>query len=70
MAVVLFDMKELLSAPLKKSPSAMVRVCDQYLPVKAGGQTKGLLRVITYLEDMGEVSNGKNPASTGGADLS
>lgn len=31
----------------------MLRVADQYLPIKAGDNTKGLLRVIMYLEDMG-----------------
>ena len=31
----------------------MLRVSDQYLPIKAGEDTRGLLRVISYLEDMG-----------------
>jgi hypothetical protein len=31
--VVAVDLKEILSAPLKKSAQAMVRVADQYLPV-------------------------------------
>ena len=46
----------------------MLRVADQYLPIKAEDSTKGLLRVIMYLEDMGpgSVSSGSiadsNPA--------
>lgn len=32
--VVLLDMKDILTAPLKKSASAMLRVADQYLPIK------------------------------------
>jgi len=31
----------------------MLRVADQYLPIKAEESIKGLLRVIMYLEDMG-----------------
>jgi hypothetical protein len=34
MATVTVDMKEILSAPLKKSANSMVRVADQFLPVK------------------------------------
>ena len=53
-AAVILDVKEILSAPLKQSASTMVRVCDQYLPIKvASGDTKGLLRVLMYLEDLG-----------------
>lgn len=38
----------------------MVRVCDQYLPLKvASGDTKGLLRVIMYLEDLGAAPDAK-----------
>jgi len=56
MATVKLDLKEILSAPLKKSPTAMVRVADQYLAIKSNlDQTKGLLRVIMYLEDLGPV---------------
>lgn len=45
----------------------MVRVCDQYLPIKAGGQTKGLLRVIMYLEDAGQglVASSNEQVQTG-----
>lgn len=62
MAVVTLDMKEILSAPLKKSPTAMVRVADQYLAIKQADQTKGLLRVIMYLEDMGASSSSGSAA--------
>jgi hypothetical protein len=31
----------------------MVRVLDQYLPVKVADQTSGFIRVIIYLEDLG-----------------
>ena len=51
-------MKEILQAPLKKSNTTMVRVCDQYLPVKQHESTKGLLRVIMYLEDLGVTTGG------------
>ena len=42
---------DLLSAPLKKTPQATVRVCDQYLAIRdpQTGQTKGLIRCILYL---------------------
>ena len=44
------ELKELLTAPLKKTPQAAVRVSDQYLPIKdASGVTKGLIRCILYL---------------------
>lgn len=65
MGIVSLDMKEILSAPLKKSATAMVRVADQYLPIKTLGseQTKGLLRVIMYLEDMGPTSPSDSPSA-------
>ena len=54
MGNVSVDLKEILSAPLKKSAASMVRVSDAYLPIKnSHDQTKGLLRVILYLEDLG-----------------
>lgn len=65
MASVTLDMKEILSAPLKQSATTMVRVADQYLPVKiASGETKGLLRVIMYLEDMGPAPEAKQSTSS------
>jgi centrosomal protein CEP120 len=39
-----------------------VRVSDQYVPIKDGqGSTKGLLRCIVYLQDVGEVKGGPSP---------
>lgn len=45
------NLRELITAPLKKTPQAAVRVSDQYLPIMAQGQTKGLIRCILYLQD-------------------
>jgi hypothetical protein len=47
------DLKDILEGQLKKSATSMVRVRDQYLSVKQHDTTKGLLRVIMYLEDLG-----------------
>lgn len=58
---VLVEMKEIFQAPQKKTPQAVVRVADQYLPIKdSNGQAKGLLRTIMYLEDLGEVQQPVN----------
>ena len=65
------DLKEILSAPLKQAAQAKVRVSDQYLSVKTpSGQTKGLLRVLMYLEDMGPISTEEvvESAPTGATD--
>lgn len=68
---VAVDLKEILSAPLKQSASAMLRVSDQYLPIKAGDDTRGLLRVISYLEDMGPAkAEDTNPIPEGNANPS
>ncbi len=51
------QMKEILNAPLKQTPQAMVRVSDQYLPLKdEAKQIKGLVRCLIYLEDLGELT--------------
>jgi len=51
---VAIDLKELLSAPLKKAANGlMVRVCDQTLAINSNGKQVGSLRVIQYLEDSG-----------------
>lgn len=50
------EFRDLLSAPLKKTPQATVRVSDQYLAIRDSmGQAKGLIRCILYLQDLGEV---------------
>ena len=48
-------LNKILSAPLKQTPSAMVRVYEDYVDVKdpRTKQTKASLRVICYLEDNG-----------------
>jgi hypothetical protein len=48
-------LNKLLSAPLKQTPEAMVRVYDDYVDIKdlQTGHLKGNLRVILYLEDNG-----------------
>jgi hypothetical protein len=54
-ASVFVDAGALLSAPHKKTVSnTMVRVADAYLPLKKAGVTKGMMRVLLYLEDLGE----------------
>ena len=57
-------LNKILSAPLKQTPSAMVRVYEDYVDVKdtRSGQLKANLRVIIYLEDNG-VAKGR-PASS------
>ena len=62
------ELRELLSAPLKKTPQATVRVCDQYLPIRDGqtGSTKGLIRCILYLQDLGEISGAYKTQSNQG----
>ncbi len=51
-------MMDILSAPLRNSAEAVVRVSDQYIPIKdSSNQAKGLLRCILYLEDLGEIKN-------------
>ena len=55
MASVFVDVGSLLSAPHKKTVNnTMVRVADAYLPLKQAGLTKGMMRVLLYLEDLGE----------------
>ena len=48
-------LNKILSAPLKQTPSAVVRVYEDYVDVKdqRTGQLKANLRVIIYLEDNG-----------------
>ena len=52
----------------------MVRVSDNYLPVKQAEQVRGMLRVVVYLEDLGVVeakssnSNLSNPVQTSGSE--
>jgi len=48
-------LNKILSAPLKQTPEAMVRVYDDYVDIKdqQTGHLKGNLRVILYLEDNG-----------------
>ncbi|TNV83154.1 hypothetical protein FGO68_gene15387 [Halteria grandinella] len=59
---VVVEFRDLLSAPLKTTPQASVRVCDQYLPIRdSQGQSKGLIRCILYLQDLGEVQNSQPP---------
>ena len=65
MGRVNLSLKNLLGAPLKETPQAMVRVSDQYLPIaNQVGQAKGTLRLLMYLEDMGLTSQqAANPDS-------
>lgn len=48
-------LNRILSAPLKQTPSAVVRVHDDYVDIKdpRTGASRGSLRVILYLEDNG-----------------
>ena len=53
-------LNKILSSPLKQTPSAVVRVYEDYVDVKdARGQLKANLRVIVYLEDNGAKSTSK-----------
>ena len=49
-------LNRLMSAPLKQTPVAQVRVYDRDHDIKDSqtGQFKGSLRVLLYLEDTGE----------------
>jgi hypothetical protein len=54
---VTLALRELVSAPLKKTAQATVRVSDQYLPIRDHFEdVKGVARVILYLQDLGEVA--------------
>ena len=48
-------LNRILSAPLKQTPSAVVRVHDDYVDIKdpRTGASKGSLRIVLYLEDNG-----------------
>ena len=68
LGTAVMELRELLSAPLKKTPQATVRVCDHYLPIRDAqtGGTKGLIRCILYLQDLGEVSGAYKTQSNQG----
>jgi len=54
------QMKDILNAELKKTPQAVVRVCDQYITIKdESDSVKGLARCLLYLEDLGELTESK-----------
>ena len=49
-------MKVLEEGEHKKTVSSLVIVSDKYLELKQSGEIGGLLRVVIYLEDLGEAS--------------
>ena len=58
-------LNKILASPLKQTPSAVVRVYEDFVDVKhASGQTKASLRVIIYLEDNGVSKAASRPASS------
>ena len=62
----LIPLNRILSAPLKRTAEAEVRVYDDYVDIKDSqtGQFKGSLRVLVYLEDTGESKVGSKPAQS------
>jgi hypothetical protein len=65
-------LNKILSAPLTQTPSAMVRVYDDYVDVKdpQTGHLKCNLRVLIYLEDNGVAKDsGRGQDNRGGASL-